>query len=340
MIKYIGSKRKLLPQVESAIKHCAPLGASVVDLFSGAGHVSMHLRRCGYDVTANDMNYYAYCIAKAYLEFDKKDSDSLMQSTIADLNKLKGRRGYFTETFCEEAMFFQPKNGQRVDAIRDYIEVMKEVSPYWVYVLVSLMEAADRVDNTTGVQMAFLKHWCARSHNDLQLRLLEVPDGPLGAAVCGDAGAFFASHPTTVDVVYMDPPYNQHNYRGNYHVWETLCRWDKPEAYGKARKRIDIKDKEFKSDFNSKRNAHAAMLNVIQSVKARHIVVSFNNEGYISRDEMIDMLQTRGSVEVATYDYDRYVGAKIGIHDLEGNKVGSVSHLKNKEYIFVCEVTK
>jgi adenine-specific DNA-methyltransferase len=237
-------------------------------------------------------------------------------------------------------MFFQPKNGMRVDAIRDEIEKLKKYDLYHSAYLVSLMEAADRVDNTTGVQMAYLKHWCKRSHNDLRLRLLDLPIGPVGKAVCGRAEDFFYGVTPPYDVVYMDPPYNQHNYRGNYHIWETLCRWDQPEAYGKARKRIDIKDKTCKSDFNFKKKAHVAMLNIIQAVKAKYIVVSFNNEGYISRDEMISMLQTRGNVEVSTHAYDRYVGAKIGIHDLDGNKVGAVSHLKNKEYIFICEVTK
>ena len=341
MIKYIGSKRKLLPQVEAAIKHCASPGASVVDLFSGAGHVAKHLRGCGYEVTANDMNYYAYCIAKTYLSFFPLEATKYMQPTINRLNKIQpGYSGYFTRTFCEDAMFFQPKNGQKVDAIRDEIEKLKKYDLYYYAYLVSLMEAADGVDNTTGVQMAYLKHWCKRSHNDLELRLLDFPVGPVGEAVCGRAENFFNKRHKDYDVVYMDPPYNQHNYRGNYHIWETLCKWDEPEPYGKARKRIDIKDKACKSNFNFKKKAHAAMLEVIQSVRVKHIVVSFNNEGYISRDEMVSMLQTRGNVEVSTHDYDRYVGAKIGIHDLEGNKVGAVSHIKNKEYIFICEVTK
>ena len=341
MIKYIGSKRKLLPQVEAAVRHCAPPGASVVDLFSGAGHVSKHLRSCGYVVTANDLNYYAYCVASAYLKFDNAEAAKYMKPSLARFNAVKeGTLGYFTQTFCIDAMFFQPKNGSRVDTIREAIEQGKPYDKFYLAYLVSLMEAADRVDNTKGVQMAYLKHWCKRSHNDLHMRPLEMPDGPQGAARCGDAATFFTARPAPVDVVYMDPPYNQHNYRGNYHIWETLCRWDKPEAYGKARKRIDVKDKDFKSDFNFKRKAHDAMLNVIQSVKAKHIVVSFSNEGYISRDEMIKMLSTRGNVEVSSYDYDRYVGAQIGVHDLEGNKVGEVSHLKNKEHIFICEVTK
>lgn len=341
MIKYIGSKRKLLPQVEAAIKHCASPGASVVDLFSGAGHVSKHLRGCGYIVTANDMNYYAYCIADAYLSFFPLEATKYMQATISRLNRIKpGYSGYFTRTFCEGAKFFQPKNGQKVDAIRDEIEKLRKYDLYYNAYLVSLMEAADRVDNTTGVQMAYLKHWCKRSHNDLKLRPLDFPTGHVGKAVCGRAEDFFINSHKAYDVVYMDPPYNQHNYRGNYHIWETLCRWDEPEPYGKAQKRVDIRDVAFKSKFNFKRKAHQAMAEVVASVRAKHIVVSFNNEGYISREDMINILKTRGNVEVSTHDYDRYVGAKIGIHDLKGNKVGSVSHTKNKEHIFICEVTR
>ena len=99
-----------------------------------------------------------------------------------------GRDGYVTETFCRKSRFFQPHNGRRIDAIRDAIE--RDYRDSWMYpvLLTSLIEAADRVDSTTGVQMAYVKQWATRSHKDLELRMPELLDGP-GRAEFGDACA-------------------------------------------------------------------------------------------------------------------------------------------------------
>ena len=77
------------------------------------------------------------------------------------------------------------------------------------------------------------------------------------------------------------------------------------------------------------------MKEVINNVDARYVVVSFSDEGYISKEAMIEVLSDRGHVRVAEKDYKRYVGAQIGIHSTDGRKVGEVSHLSNKEYIFI-----
>jgi hypothetical protein len=109
--------------------------------------------------------------------------------------------------------------------------------PLYPILLTSLIEAADRVDSTTGVQMAYVKQWAPRSANPLTLRVPELLPGP-GRAVLGDA-LEVAPDAGAFDLAYLDPPYNQHRYFTNYHVWETLVAWDAPEPYGVARKRID-----------------------------------------------------------------------------------------------------
>ena len=87
------------------------------------------------------------------------------------LNRLPGVPGYFTRTFCEDARYFQPKNGARIDAMREAIAAQPLEAALESILLVSLMEAADRVDSTVGLQMAYLKQWAPRAHNDLELRL-------------------------------------------------------------------------------------------------------------------------------------------------------------------------
>ncbi|HEX5655649.1 MAG TPA: DNA adenine methylase, partial [Polyangiales bacterium] len=135
------------------------------------------------------------------------------------------------------------------------------------------------------------------------------------------------------DLVYLDPPYNQHRYLGNYHVWESLVRWDKPEVYGTAMKRVDCK--EYKSDFNSRVRIEGALREIVDTVDARYLLVSFNDEGYVDRHAMMDLLRERGEVAGIEVDYKRYVGAQIGIYNPQGAKVGRVSHLRNRERLFL-----
>ena len=123
------------------------------------------------------------------------------------------------------------------------------------------------------------------------------------------------------------------SYLGNYHVWETLVRWDRPETYGTACKRVDVRERG--SVFNRKTTAKAALEGVLAAVRARALVVSFSDEGYVARDELESMLRARGDVTVIERDYKRYVGAQIGIYSPKGQKVGKVSHLRNTEFLFV-----
>jgi adenine-specific DNA-methyltransferase len=250
--------------------------------------------------------------------------------------------------------------------------------------LTSLIEAADRVDSTTGLQMAYVKEWAPRSFNPLELRMPDLLVGG-GRAIRGDA-VELASELGHFDLAYLDPPYNQHRYFTNYHVWETLVAWDAPEAYGVARKRVDARDPSTRSAFNSKRTMPAALASVVRSVSCDLLVVSYNDESWLEADELEALCsQSRagcfvpgasagswpvgsmpgvgragyaesgsgsgsgsasgsgsgsGSVPpraMATLAFDsaRYVGARIGIFDPSGRKVGRVSHLKNRELLVI-----
>lgn len=337
MIKYLGSKRTLIPVILDAVRRAAT-AASVIDLFSGTSRVGHALKREGYRVLSNDSNAYAATLARCYVQADREDILRDAQRLVREFNAMPGEPGYFTATFCERSRFFQPKNGARVDAIREEI-ARKDLDPELEAVLlVSLMEAADRVDSTTGVQMAYLKQWAARAHNDLELRvpdLLPRARHGKGQAVCLDAEA--AAQVLEADVAYIDPPYNQHSYLGNYHVWESLVRWDKPEVYGVACKRVDVRERQ--SPFNSRRMFDDVFERTLRVVRAPVLVVSFSDEGYLARSDMEAMLGRlwggSGKVTTIAYDFKRYVGAQIGIYNPSGEKVGKVSHLRNKEFLYV-----
>ncbi len=333
MIKYLGSKRLLIGSILRVVQ-ALPEVHTVVDLFSGTARVGHALKRRGYRVRANDHNAYAATLARCYVQADREDVQADAERLIRELNALPGRPGFFTETYCERARFFHPRNGARIDAIRAAIAAKGLDPELEAVLLVALMEAADRVDSTTGVQMAFLKKWATRALRPLELRLPEVvPRGTRGKCEAHECDALVAAARLAGDVVYLDPPYNQHSYLGNYHVWETLVRWDRPPVYGVACKRIDCRTR--RSAFNSRARCFDALRAVVAAAQARTLIVSFNDEGYVSRAAMEALLATRGTVLTLAHEYRRYVGAQIGIYNPRGEKVGRVSHLRNTEFLYV-----
>jgi adenine-specific DNA-methyltransferase len=328
VIKYIGSKRTLVPLIERVVARLPVRTAC--DLFAGTTRVGQAMRRAGLEVLSNDLATYSEALGHAYVVAGDAER-AAVAPLLEELQALEGRPGYFTETFCEGARYFQPRNGARIDAVREAIEALSLGPTERGLLLTALMEAADRVDSTTGLQMAYLKAWAPRAHEALRLRMPAAVPGPRGAVCRRDANALAPS--LDVDLVYVDPPYNQHSYFSNYHVWETLIRWDRPEPYGVARKRLDCRT--VKSDYNSRRRARAALDDLLARLDVPWMVVSFNNEGFHDPAHVLELLSGHGYVNHLEVDFKRYVGAQIGIHDPSGAKVGSVSHLRNKEVLFV-----
>jgi adenine-specific DNA-methyltransferase len=336
LIKYIGSKRTLLPHISAAIAALGPDVHSVIDLFSGTSRVGHALKAAGYRILANDHNAYAATLARCYVQADADDLAAPATKLIREFNALRGRAGYFTHTFCEQSRFFQPRNGARIDAIRDAIAVKHLKPELEAVLLVSLMEAADRVDSTTGLQMAYLKDWAPRAHKDLELRLPDLlPRATHGKGKAHQLDARTAAESLEADAAYIDPPYNQHSYLGNYHVWESLVRWDKPPVYGIACKREDVRER--RSIFNSRRTCAEALAGVLSACRAPNLIVSFNNEGFLALDDLQDMLASRREhITTLAFDFKRYVGAQIGIYNPQGKKVGRVGKLRNVEYLLIA----
>lgn len=333
MIKYIGSKRSLLPHIVGIVR-ALPRVRRVADLFTGSTRVARALKAAGFEVVANDIATYSAVLARTYVEQDARRVDrEALAETIARLDALPDADGYFTETFCRRARYFQPHNGMRVDAIRPAIDAIASDEIEHATLVTALLEAADRVDSTAGVQMAYLKNWSIRSHRRLTLRVPELLEGS-GESLQLDAAAA-ARAIGEVDVCYLDPPYNQHSYYSNYHVWETLVRGDAPEVYGRACKRVDCRTT--KSEYNSRVRSWGAFVDLVSSVRARHVLVSFSDEGFFDLGSITGILgDCFGEVACAGFDSRRYIGAQIGVFNLRGERVGDASHLRNTEYLILA----
>lgn len=335
MIKYLGSKRILVPHIMATI-NSLPRISTVLDVFSGTARVGHAAKKAGFRVLSNDHNAYAATLARCYVQADAERMLKRATGIIGELERVRGFHGYFTETFCVKSRFFRPENGRRIDAIRDKIEAMGFGPEMKAILLVSLMEAADRVDSTVGLQMAYLKEWAPRAFSPLQLRVPNlVPRSPFGKSRSYQLDALDAATRISADVAYIDPPYNQHKYLGNYHIWETLTLWDKPEVYGVACKRMDCKSR--RSAFNSRNQYSTVFDDLLDRLDCRYAIVSFSDEGYVSTGEMMDILSSHGAVSVRKFDFRRHVGSAIGIFNPLGEQVGAVTHRHNKEYVFVVD---
>lgn len=378
MIKYLGSKRVLVPELQRIARLSG--ATTALDMFTGTTRVAQAFKEAGIVTGANDLATYAKVLADCYVKTNARQVDFVaLREILRDLGDTPGRAGYFTETFCVKSRFFQPQNGARVDAIRERLEREYARDPLYPVLLTSLMEAADRVDSTTGQQMAYLKTWAPRSFNDLELRVPELLDGSgwtwredantlavrlaeslvglrgiegvggitrqlgdgnrgtgrHGAGILGGVAGRAEALPE-FDLVYLDPPYNQHRYFTNYHIWETLVRWDAPEAYGVAQKRVDARDPHTRSPYNRRREMPRALADLVATVPCQTLVLSYNNESWVDFEELFTLVAARFEDATAlAFDSKRYVGAQIGIYSPTGQRVGRVSHLRNLEYVFV-----
>ena len=336
MIKYLGSKRKLVPVLGAVAD--AVGATTAVDLFTGTTRVAQELKRRGIHTTAVDLASYSAVLSDCFVATDAADVDEAeLADALEELDALPGRRGYFTATFCEQSRFLRPENGRRVDADprRHRGALGRLAAP-----------PAAPHQPAHGRRPRRLDHRRADGLPEvLGARGPSAPCGCSGPRSCPGPGRTVHDDALAavadldpVDLMYLDPPYNHHRYFTNYHVWETLVRWDAPEHYGVACKRVDAREESTRSVFNRKADMPAAVDAVIQDARADVVVVSYNDESWITAEQMTRSLRDAGHERVGllAFDSTRYVGAKIGIHGPDGTKVGSVSHLRNTELVFVA----
>ena len=150
-----------------------------------------------------------------------------------------------------------------------------------------------------------------RSFNDLELRVPDV----LSRVAAGKGGAtqldaVDAAKQLSADLVYIDPPYNQHPYASNYHVLNSLVLWDQPElppptARGfKAAIRPDWKQR--RSAFNGRGSALAAFASVMKTLPARHVLISYSTDGMIPLEQLVTEAAEHGAVRTFHRSYKRY----------------------------------
>ena len=315
-MKYIGNKTRLLDFIcESMQAENIPFNGTFCDIFGGTGSVGRFFKEHGFEIISNDFMTYSYIVQYVKVKLNEMPNFTNLglgpaKEVLKYLNNLEPQKGFIFENFAPSGIFhrqyFSDINAQRIDSVREQIENWKNSSliskdEYFV-LLSSLIDAADFVANISGTYGAYLKIWRSMALKPLTLLEPQIFNNNKNNSIYQtDANELIKK--INCDVLYIDPPYNERQYAPNFHVLESLAVWDKPMLNGKTGQR-DYSTK--KSLYCQKSNAISAFKALIENAKAKYIVVSYNNEGIIPKDNMIRILENKGEVKEYTTDYRRF----------------------------------
>lgn len=325
-MNYIGSKSSLLPFLEHVVRQVTDgTEKTFFDLFAGTGAVGRHFKSLGFTVIANDIQYYSYILNKAYIGIDRQPEfrqlrsdlsaelslpqtafESGVELVLAYLNQLPGRRGFISSNYSPAGKrnYYTQSNAERADAIRMLVEDWRRlnlINEYeYFYLLAALIEATDQVANTASVYGAYLKAFKKSACRPLTLKPLRVLSRGDGCQVHNQEATKLIGA-IGCDILYLDPPYNQRQYGANYHVLETIARYDSPVLSGATGMR------EYpRSDFCKNRKAGSAFEEIIRRARARHILISYNDEGLLPVAELQRLLALRGTPTIFTTSHSRF----------------------------------
>ena len=343
-MRYIGSKVNLLKYLELQINNLYDSTYSFCDLFAGTGvlAVGRYFKR-NFKVMSNDLLYFSYVLQKATIELNE----------VPDFRKLVAEIGidpfeYFalldedTYHFDKPPFFFHqyspsgeagrqyftPNNALRIDAIRQIIEEWRRhdliTEQEYFYLVAGLVEAVPFVSNIAGTYGAFLKTWDKRAFKMLNpVKLQVVDNGKTNQCFNKDSNCLIKD--ISGDILYIDPPYNGRQYISNYHILETVARYDYPNLRGKTGLRQDSNSS---SKYCKRSEVFQSFDALIAEARFDHILVSYSNEGLMTEEQISSSLKSYGkpkTLRIERIPFRRY--KRIS---------GSVKHNLN-ELIFSIE---
>ena len=356
-IKYIGSKLKLIPHIIRLVGRVD--ATTILDGFSGTTRVSQALAKLGYTVTCNDVAVWSKIFGSCYLLNKRKRDD--YQNLIDQLNSVPPVDGWFTEHYggrpngvCtiqthDRKNPWQVHNTRKLDAIRQEIEA-RNLDPIDKCVaLTSLILALDRVDNTIGHFASYLKDWSPRSYKNLVLKVPDICMSPQKNDVF-QRDIFDLVPRICVELAYYDPEYGSNNekmppsrvrYASYYHIWKSVCLFDRPDLFGKANRRKDTSDRvrasvfeDFRRDSSGRYIAVSSIERLIEETQARWIILSYSSGGRATAEELNEVIRRNGKIlEALSFDHKRNVMANMRwsnewLKDIEQ---------PNREFLFLFE---
>jgi len=334
-MNYIGSKLSLLEFLDESIEKVAGKNCRVFcDLFAGTGIVGAHFKKKGYRVIANDIQYYSFVLNKQYIENHRPLKFKKLEEILPQLKKmpienrkmavceylsnLKGVKGFIYKNYCiggtkgkeYERQYFSDDNGKKCDAIRMKIEEWKNNGLIndneYYFLLATLIETIDKYANTASVYGAYLKKLKKTAQKTIVLKPAELIINDKDHKVFNeDINQLIQK--IGGDILYLDPPYNQRQYATNYHLLETIAKYDNPEIHGKTGLR-NYEDQ--KSVYCSRAKVKSVFKNLVINAKVKYIFLSYNNEGLMTVNDIKEIMNLRGKYGYFTKAYGRFKADK------------------------------
>ncbi len=336
LITYIGNKRALLGQIGGAVEQVKRrLGRDrlrVFDAFSGSGVVSRFFKAHSSLLISNDLERYAAVTGRCYLRNRSTVDLADLARVAADLNVRVDTeplpRGFIEESYSPrdelhitraDRVFYTKRNARRLDNYRRLIDTLP--ADMRDMLLGPLLSRASVHANTAGVFKGFYKNrdtgvgQFGGSGSDALFRIkgeirLDVPvlsNFECEYSVLREDANAAARRLKGLDLVYVDPPYNQHPYGSNYFMLDLLVRYDRPRDISRV---SGIPANWQRSGYNVKAKSLPLLRELLETVDAPFLLISFNNEGFISTEEMLPMLNGMGSVDVLETRYNAFRGSR------------------------------
>lgn len=336
LITYIGNKRALLGHIGRAVervkRHLDKDRLRILDAFSGSGVVSRFLKAHASSLISNDIEDYAAVIARCYLRNKSTVDLPTLRGIVDDFNARVDTEdlppGFIEELYSPrdesritraDRVFYTKKNARRLDNYRRLIDT---VPPELQDLLLGpLLSEASIHANTAGVFKGFYKNrqtgvgQFGGTGSDALLRImgeitLEVPvlsNFECDYEVLQEDANVVARRLKGLDLAYVDPPYNQHPYGSNYFMLNLLVHYERPKHISRV---SGIPTNWRRSGYNVWAKSLPLMRDLLTAIDAPFLLISFNNEGFISPNEMRSLLDTLGSVAVVQIQYNAFRGSR------------------------------
>jgi len=352
LITYIGSKRSLLRFIDDGIKIVQKKlqkdKLKMFDVFSGSGITARYFKQYSDLLIANDLEKYSYIVNQCYLsnengidinalreyyrELIDKSNEGLKSGIISELYAPKDD----TRIEPDERVFYTTKNAMIIDTVRQLIDKIPE--NYQKYFLAPLLSEASIHANTSGVFKGFYKNketgigQFGGKNKDALFRItgdIKLPFPVFSNFNCetiiynDDSNKIITTLPE-VDIAYLDPPYNQHPYGSNYFMLNLILDYKYPKKMSKI---SGIPEDWNRSSYNKGNYALDALTYLVENIKAKYVLISFNSEGFVTTSQMKEMLQRFGKLEVLETEYNTFRGSR----NLNKREI----HVK--EYLYLLE---
>ncbi|MCL2073300.1 MAG: DNA adenine methylase [Marinilabiliaceae bacterium] len=334
-MNYIGSKNKLSNFIKSTVYSVVGKDLSdkiFCDIFAGTGIVGRNFKTEVKKVIANDCEYYSYVLNKNYIENHEDIIDKhFFIDNLNNLTSIDG--GFIYKNYCvgggTERQYFSDYNGKKIDTIRQKIEEWKNEnkisSNLYFFLLASLLECADKVANTASVYGAYLKHLKKSAQKELVLVPANFELNENKHEVFNTDSNMLISQ-IEGDILYLDPPYNSRQYGANYHLLNTIARYDDFIPKGKTGMRIYQK-----SNYCSSAKVAVEFENLIKKAQFQYIFLTYNNEGLMSVKNVQNILQKYGKYDLAEIDYQRFKADKTENRNHKADSTKEYLHFLEKK---------